>query len=107
MKVTSACRTESCSSGAISNRSFTMSMLVSESGDRVLDLHPRVDFHEIEVALLVEQELKVPALVHCTQRAASAGAPIFRRTLSVRAGDGDSSMSWWRRWTRHLRLSPR
>ena len=50
----------------------------------------------------------MPALVYCTAWAASTtSAPILRRTLSVSAGDGDSSMSFWcRRWIEHSR-SPR
>ena len=50
----------------------------------------------------------MPALVYCTALAASTTMPpIFRRILSVSAGEGDSSISFWcRRWIEHSR-SPR
>jgi len=50
----------------------------------------------------------VPAFTYCTAAAASTAArPIRRRSLSVTATEGDSSMIFWcRRWMEHSR-SPR
>ena len=71
-----------------------------ELGDGVLDLQPRVDLEEVEVAAFASiRNSNVPAFVYWTARAASTTVPpSLRRCFSVRATDGASSMSfWWRR----------
>ena len=58
VNVTSPCLNDSRSPAAMRICSLTMSMPVTDFGDRVLDLDARVHFEEVEVALVVQQELE-------------------------------------------------
>ena len=78
-------------------------------GHRMLDLQPRVHFHEIEVPAGIEQEFdRAGAVVADRLASATAAAPIFVAQLRrSTAGEGLSSISFWCRRCTEQSRSPR
>jgi len=72
------------------------------------NLKAGVQLDEVEAPVRAEQELEGACIAVADREArALARLPSPRAARGVRAGDGDSSISfWWRRWIEHSR-SPR
>ena len=78
-------------------------------GNRMFDLDTGVHFHEIEVAVIIDQKLDGAGIVRSRLFSASliAASPILSLSSGVIRGDGHSSTIFWlRRWMEQSR-SPR